>query len=327
MQIRRILLSILILSVTATGCATTTVKKDPGPHDKGIRYYRPKPYLLLQPHQGNSPDYVSIMMQYMPDFSEEYSIRAHSGLGWNKTEVTLSDGWNLTNIKQELDSQTDENLNALANLASKFVAPSEGNAQPGTPALVVKAKNVPFGYYESVISRGQDGRKRLYGWRYVGFMPFNQCPVVSGGVECQDCYSSVIYALAFEEGTMVFVPMTKLQDGPAVTKGLGPAGESASSVQTFEKRAPGAINAIVDLKLADGDVKLKKLSEVSYTAAVFVAVDKVATANSNKSKIEVVLDKLVKEVIVQQATIKVDIIAKGNATLIEAEPLPLSFSP
>jgi len=37
--------------------------------------------------------------------------------------------------------------------------------------------DAPFGYYESVFWHDACGKKHLYGWRYIGFMPFNSCPV------------------------------------------------------------------------------------------------------------------------------------------------------
>ena len=36
----------------------------------------------------------------------------------------------------------------------------------------ILATNIPFGFYEAVIARDPKGKKQLYGWRYVGFMPF-----------------------------------------------------------------------------------------------------------------------------------------------------------
>lgn len=196
------------------GCsARTVVRQNPGPHDKGIRYYRPKPYLLLQPTPAKdsaevrNDRYVQMSLEYLPDFSEEYSITVRSGLGSNKTSVKLVDGWKLTEINQTLDSEFDENVNAVANLL-KAAAPQgivgvEGEQVQG-PSMVVRATNVPLGYYESVISRGRDGKKRFYGWRYVGFYPFQACPAEGIGIECVDCHASRIYGLVFRDGVMTF---------------------------------------------------------------------------------------------------------------------------
>jgi hypothetical protein len=197
-------LAVLMFPLLVTACATTTVRKNPDDCDQGIRYYRPKPFLLIQPSEAGADQYVSISLQYLPDFSEEYSIRVRSGLGINRTKVTLKDGWNLTQIDQDLDAQFDESVRALAELVDALPIPTAGRVDANGSPLVVRATNVPLGFYESIISRGGDGKKRLYGWRYVGFHPFNACPSESCGVDYVDCQPHDIYALVFERGVMTF---------------------------------------------------------------------------------------------------------------------------
>jgi len=184
------------------GCTTTTVTKNPADCDRGIRYYRPKPYLLIQPATA-SDEFVSLSLEYLPDFSEEYSIRVRAGFGVNQTKIVLQDGWNLTQIDQKLDSQTDENIRAVADLISSLPIPTAGK-QPAMSKMVVRATNVPLGFYASVISRGPDGKKRLFGWRYVGFHPFNACPIESVGCGVVGCSDQEIYGLVFERGVMKF---------------------------------------------------------------------------------------------------------------------------
>jgi len=202
--------AVLALAIPLIGiaCASTTVKKDPGQHDRGIRYYRPKPYLLLTPTSGAGDDQVSISLQYLPDYSEEYSIHIRAGIGKNKTNVKLENGWNLTGLDADIDSQTDENLTAMAKMVEAVggIIPSSGKAVP--QATQVKATNVPLGYYESVISTGPDGRKRMYGWKYLGFLPYTQCPVGMNGGVCADCQSEPLYGLVFMNGVMTFKLMT-----------------------------------------------------------------------------------------------------------------------
>jgi hypothetical protein len=197
----------LVIPLLGVACASTTVKKDPGQHDRGIRYYRPKPYLLLTPTSGAGDDQVSISLQYLPDYSEEYSIHIRAGIGKNKTVVKLENGWNLTSVDADIDSQTDENLTAMAKMVEAVggIIPSSGKG--ALPATQVKATNVPLGYYESVISLGPDGRKRMYGWKYLGFLPYTQCPVGMSGAVCADCQSETLYGLVFENGVMTFKPM------------------------------------------------------------------------------------------------------------------------
>src|SRR5262245_13409756 len=115
---RRVLTLLCVLPIFVTACASTTVKRHPGKHDNGIRYYRPKPYRLVQPanlKEGTpSKDFVAVSLEYMPDFTEEYSIHIRAGLGINNTTVKMANGWNLTDITVNVDSQTNENIEALA---------------------------------------------------------------------------------------------------------------------------------------------------------------------------------------------------------------------
>jgi hypothetical protein len=199
----------IMVPICLAACASTTVKKNPGPHDHGIRYYRPKPYLLVQPPAAGSDEFVTLTLDYLPDFSEEYSIHIRTGIGKNKTSVTLDKGWNLTKLDVDIDSEIPQNIEAFAKLLSavapKGLIPTEGSV----PKAKVKATNVPIGYYESVISQGPDGKKRLYGWRYVGFAPFAQCPMESGGLEVACCKDQLLYGLVYESGAMTFKPLNQ----------------------------------------------------------------------------------------------------------------------
>jgi hypothetical protein len=202
------LLLLLMLLVPAGGCLPrTTVHKNPGADDCGVRYYRPKPYLMVKPmtdHGGLPVDgHVQLEQVILPDFSEEYSIHVRSGLGTNDTEISLEDGWNLTALNVDIDSQFDENLKAVADVI-EAVPRATAAAIPATPSMVVRATNIPLGLYEAVVSTGADCKKRLYGFRYVGFMPYATCPLESCGLEQTSCCTGDIYGLAMEEGVMVF---------------------------------------------------------------------------------------------------------------------------
>ena len=88
-------LALLAALAAAVGCATTKVCKNPGEHDRGLRYYLPKPYLLVDQAvkvtpvgaDGKATEYtplknmVNISLEYLPDFAEEYSIHARAGIG------------------------------------------------------------------------------------------------------------------------------------------------------------------------------------------------------------------------------------------------------
>jgi len=218
------------------------VVANPTPHQKGIRYYRPKPYLLVSSGIAEitvsdkekttttrmvpDPKVVNIQLVYMPDFEEEYAIDVRTGFGTADVSITLEDGWNLTAINQNLDSQTDENLKGVAELLGAIgglpaPAAQKGERSPETRAAAtcnVKATNVPLGYYESVIGRDASGRKRLYGFRYLGFLPYASCPQSMQGLECGNCETADLYGLVFEDDTMVFRRLNEIQTLDRVTQ-------------------------------------------------------------------------------------------------------------
>ncbi|MCA9180815.1 MAG: hypothetical protein KDA51_05160 [Planctomycetales bacterium] len=170
----------------------------------------------------------------MPDFSEEYSIDVRSGLGIANVGIKLQDGWNLTEISQELDSQTDENTKAFASLLSAVgdvVPTSSAGDRTATPSFTVPARNVPIGFYESIIGLDARGCKRLYGFRFVGFVPFSGCPLNMGGSQsaCCDDPNSGLYGLSFVDGQMVFLPLSEMAHMAAIPAAPNPNGPIARS--------------------------------------------------------------------------------------------------
>jgi hypothetical protein len=219
----------LLLTIMA-GCAATRIKKDPGPHDGGLRYYRPKPYLVVQPaNNATDPNLVTITLDYLPDYSEEYSVHIRAGLGLNKTTVKLEHGWNLTDLSVEVDSKFSENVTAFAELIKALPKPGPAGGPPSdpkkAPEITVIAYEVPLGYYEAVISRGPDGVKRMYGWRYVGFAPFAPCPLESSGVQCVNCETADLYGLVTLGNKMYFRKLSDIANTPIPVK-VAVGGES-----------------------------------------------------------------------------------------------------
>jgi len=232
------LTALLLFSLVLPACTPKViVRKSPTDQDRGIRYYRPKPYLKVEPaevavNKSQStlvPGMVRISLVYMPDFSEEYSISVRSGCGIADVGIKLEDGWNLTEISQELDSQTDENVEAIGSLLSAaggLIPTSARDDSTDSLSFTVPARNVPIGFYESVVGRDHCNVKRLYGFRYLGFMPFAGCPVEMDGhthASCQDpgvCGqhpAGSLYGLTFAGGEMVFQPLDVMAVTPAVT--------------------------------------------------------------------------------------------------------------
>ncbi|MEM8680875.1 MAG: hypothetical protein AAGF97_16115 [Planctomycetota bacterium] len=234
------------------------VRRNPTAHDRGIRYYRPKPYLLLTPVESQvrvhgreltevttTGEYVQLQLDYLPDFSEEYAITITPGLGTAEVGITLEDGWNLTQISQDLDSQTDENVEAISDLVDAVASVGqESGLAPRSQddevpqRWVVRASNVPLGYYEAVLHRDPCGTKRLCGWRYVGFIPVGVglSPPISeprGGDPCHP-----LCGLVFDQGVMTFKPLADLHADPSRVPVSSGFSRQASREVSREFRGP-----------------------------------------------------------------------------------------
>jgi hypothetical protein len=114
----RTLYSSVVVGIAAlSGCAGVNVSPVKGPDQPGIRYWRPAPYLALQPVAQDGRSSCEAKLVMLPDKSEEYAIKVNAGL-WGKADATptLEDGWNLTSLSSKVDSGTPEVLTAAAGL-------------------------------------------------------------------------------------------------------------------------------------------------------------------------------------------------------------------
>src|SRR5262249_10468075 len=89
---QKILALCLVAGLTPTGCAWAGAMRAADEGDTGIRYWRPKPYLLVTPADPTGR-MVNLKLEYLPDFSEEYSLHLRG-----KASVALKDGWNLVGV-------------------------------------------------------------------------------------------------------------------------------------------------------------------------------------------------------------------------------------
>ena len=111
-----------LIACVLPGCILprTKIVKNPKDNDTGLRFYRPKPYLMVKPMTNKDgvpvSGFVTMETKMLPDFAEEYSVHVRPGIGVNETEITLSEGWNLTALNVKVDSQIDENIEAAAEL-------------------------------------------------------------------------------------------------------------------------------------------------------------------------------------------------------------------
>ena len=231
-------LCLLAMALVFTGCARMVVRKHPGPKDTGIRFYRPKPYLFIGPNGPAKEEKtknenakaneeptettlslvpVSMRVEYLPDYSEEYSIKMKPGLGTTKLGVTLTDGWNLTSVNAETDQQYDEILKSVADLVGSIGSLAGARDAKRDLAPDCQAESsVPFGYYEAVLACNECGTKELIGWRYIGFLACLGCPV-SASVHRQsfECGQDPLYALVFKKGALRMERMDSLLDCPS----------------------------------------------------------------------------------------------------------------
>ena len=138
-------------------------------------------------------NFIKVVMEikYLPDYNEEYSIKLRPGLGTGSLNFKLDDGWNLTSVGMQTDQKIPEIISSVANLVGAIRGAPTGGASSGASkartgaetltenlSIIVDTRpDVPLGFYEPVIATDPHGRKSLFGWRYVGFMPFLGCPV------------------------------------------------------------------------------------------------------------------------------------------------------
>lgn len=301
------------------GCTPRVrVRQNPGPQDTGIRYYRPKPYLKIEPAgtrviEGRattvtpSDEYISVSLEYMPDFSEEYAIDVRPGLGVAEVSIALQDGWNLTAINQTLDSQTDEKIEAVAELAkaaSSYIPTVQEN-QGGPPGssqrFVVQATNVPIGYYESVIGANGCGKKRLYGWRYVGFLPYAACPTDMCGSQHLPCSTtpSDLFGLVFRDGAMVFQRLDAIDRDPNTTRRVVQTGDFVTEANTQGKVAAlvkAVRRAVLESEGVDCRVRARLVDEAM---TVQLDVDLAGPLGKRTSKESLIKDLVLHEAVEQ----------------------------
>ena len=172
------------------------------------------------------PNIYTLTLVHHADYSEEYSAQIYAGLGTNSTQLTFNDAGVLMSTTVSVDSKANELITSLAGLIGttpNLLRPAERRgggemAVPEVAKMSVEAYDVPLGYYEMVLSPGPDGHRQLYGWRYIGFMPFKQCPVTSGGETCTTCLEEDLYGLVTIGDKMYFRKLSDIAKQPEKVK-------------------------------------------------------------------------------------------------------------
>jgi hypothetical protein len=116
--------SSVALALASLACASVTVRRLTSDMDSapGIRFYRPAPYVLVEPvaaEGGSAPGAVKVSIIWLPDYTQQYVIEAKPGLGSVSFNPTLTDGWNLTGFDATVDSKTAELLTAAPGLVPR----------------------------------------------------------------------------------------------------------------------------------------------------------------------------------------------------------------
>lgn len=140
------------------GCAQVEIAQitKENPYKGGLRFYRPHPYLLVTKDKDGNLHSTII---WLPDKNEEYVLKVKSGIGSVNTQVTLTDGWNLTGLNETRDSKIPEMVTAITGalkVPTELIPKVAVTPQEPTPGLyrldfgetsgfVKGLKPVPFG--------------------------------------------------------------------------------------------------------------------------------------------------------------------------------------
>ena len=114
------LILLIIIAFVISGCTGIEVRKVTSKNEdsvKGIRYYRPWPYLLVT---QNTEDISSLKLEiiYLPNTKESYAINMKSGVGTSDYSLALKDGWLLTEFNEKRDTQVPEFIDSVGGIFS-----------------------------------------------------------------------------------------------------------------------------------------------------------------------------------------------------------------
>jgi hypothetical protein len=112
----RTAMAVALAAVMAAGCAGFEFYTDAAlkGEQTGIKFYTPKPYLLVGRVGGDSKP-VEVSVVYLPDLSQPYYAKARSGWGSSNLTMTLADG-RITQFGQQVDNNGAATLTALQSL-------------------------------------------------------------------------------------------------------------------------------------------------------------------------------------------------------------------
>jgi hypothetical protein len=130
---QRIIASLLI-SLAAAGCAGIDVSRVTQADAKGLRFWRPAPYLVLTATDKG----CAAKIVYLPNGDEEYALTITPGIGNVSLKPTLDQGWLLTGLDASVDTTKVVDLFevfAKAGGLGSFEASSPGAKRDLRPGL------------------------------------------------------------------------------------------------------------------------------------------------------------------------------------------------
>lgn len=142
----------VVAAFTITSCATYNVHKAKNSSEAGIRFYQPRPYLMVKEGADKGLVYDVI---YLPDYSNEYIVKKKGFIGTANVTIKLENGWNVTDFGSTYDSKTPETLTALAGLLPALMSSNAANSNvPASSAVkpgLYKLKFNTAGELEDII--------------------------------------------------------------------------------------------------------------------------------------------------------------------------------
>src|SRR5262245_56970690 len=85
------LAALAAVALVAAGCARVVVERVGAGDVEGLRFNRPRPYVLrMLNERGECQD----ALVWLPDAAQEYALSVRSGLGTATASATLANGWN-----------------------------------------------------------------------------------------------------------------------------------------------------------------------------------------------------------------------------------------
>jgi len=149
-----------IAALAAAGCARVVVERVRAEDAVGVRFDRPRPYVLrMLNERGECQD----ALVWLPDESQEYAISVRSGLGTATASATLANGWNLVAFGEARDSRVPETIEALTGaLAAGAAAAAPAPGPKGTAARPTASGDCAPALYEFTREDGRiTGIRRL----------------------------------------------------------------------------------------------------------------------------------------------------------------------